>query len=72
MIQIDYLAEETKPDHQSAEWKPASDPLILLCRKNQILCDKIVWTGAISDQEKLSYATQYLEIIQFLDQHLIK
>lgn len=72
MIQIDYLAEETKPDHQSAEWKHTSDPLILLCRKNQILCDKIVWTGAISDQEKLSYATQYIEIIQFLDQHLIK
>ena len=72
MIQIDYLAEEIKPDHQSAEWKPASDPLTLLCRKNQILCDKIVWTGTISDQEKLSYTSQYIEIIQFLDQHLIK
>lgn len=72
MIQIDYLAQETKPDHPSAENRVLQDPLTLLCQKNQPLCEKIVWTGEVNDQEKLSYTSQYLEIITFLDEHLMQ
>lgn len=73
IIQTDYLAQELQnPEHQSADnifWKTAYERL---CIKHQNFCEKIVWSGAFTSQEKEIYTRQYLEISEFLEQHLMR
>lgn len=68
MIQVDYFTQEEKAEHPSAELpSPKRDDL---CLSQPSLCEKIVRSGTVSEEEKLYYTTQYLKIINFLDQHL--
>lgn len=72
MIQIDYYAQDQKknPDHPSPQ--AFKTPLDLLCTEHTDLCKKIVRSGEIAEEDQLSFARQYLEIITFLDHHLMR
>lgn len=73
VIKKDFLQVQENSEHLSAEKKvEKADLLTSLCLEHQVFCQKIVYTWELSDFEKLSYTSQYLEIISFLDQKLLQ
>lgn len=72
MLQVDYFSEEIKPDHPSPSASPQNDPFSSLCQKNQTFCEKIIRTGTLTQSEKRSYANQYFQIANFLEENLMQ
>lgn len=71
MIQVDYLAQEDEiPEHESA--LPVLPRTERLCEENQQMCQKIVRSGAFTEEEKFLYTSQYLKIFSFLDEKLMR
>lgn len=69
VIRKDYFGQEW------VEWEhlsPSGGEEILeeLCKNSLNLCDKVVYSGTLSQLEKVKYTSQYLDIITFLDMAL--
>lgn len=72
MIQVDYFEQEQNSDHPSANLLPPEWALDQLCSSHSDRCEKIIWSGSFTEKEQLSYVSQYFEIFDFLDRHLMK
>lgn len=73
MIQVDYFSQEEESGmHHSAESLFHSQLSPCTETKDASLCAKVSRSGTISEQDKLNYLSQYLAIIHFLDEKLMK
>lgn len=72
-IQKDFFKEGVEiQEHKSAQKEADSTVLSTLCFKNEVFCKKVVYTWGIAESDKILYTDQYLQIIKFLDENLLK
>ena len=74
LLQVDYLSQDQDLDRSLQEQEHGSpvDPvyfLSYLCQQKPSYCQKITYSGDLSDLDKLEYTTQYFTILSFLDQN---
>jgi len=73
-LQVDYLSQDQDLDRSLQEQEHGSpvDPvyfLSYLCQQKPSYCQKITYSGDLSDLDKFEYTTQYFTILSFLDQN---
>lgn len=74
LLQVDYLSQDQNLDRSLQEQEHGSpvDPvyfLSYLCQQKPSYCQKITYSGDLSDLDKFEYTTQYFTILSFLDQN---
>ena len=74
LLQVDYLSQDQELDRSLQEQEHGSpvDPvyfLSYLCQQKPSYCQKITYSGDLSDLDKFEYTTQYFTILSFLDQN---
>lgn len=72
MIRVDYLSgtalQEEILDSDQEHGSPHAEKLEELCQNSTSACQKIIYSGDLSDVQKLQYITQYLQVFAFIDQ----